>query len=49
MRRRLPPAPAPDTVPIKKSRMKTIGAGIDCLMILGFVPSALKTRRRENT
>jgi D-alanyl-D-alanine carboxypeptidase (penicillin-binding protein 5/6) len=42
-------APASDIVQIKKSTMKTIGAGIGCLMILGFVLFALKNRTRQNT
>ncbi len=45
-----PPAPAPasDTIQIKKSTVKTIGAGIGGVMILGFVVFALKNRSREN-
>jgi len=41
-------APVPDTIQIRKSTMKSIGAGIGGLMILGLVLFALKNRSREN-
>jgi len=44
-----PPASVPDTLQIKKSTVRTIGAGIGGLMILGVVLFALKNRTRENT
>ena len=45
-----PPAPVPaaDTIQIRKSTMKSVGAGIGGLMILGLVLFALKNRTREN-
>jgi len=46
-----PPAPAPtsDTIQIKKSTVKTIGAGIGGVMILGVVLFALKNRARDSS
>lgn len=43
------PAPAPDVIQIKKSTLKTVGAGIGCVLILGFVLFAFMSRTRENT
>jgi D-alanyl-D-alanine carboxypeptidase (penicillin-binding protein 5/6) len=41
------PAPASDTIEIKKSTLKSIGAGVGGVLLLGFVLFAVRNRARE--